>query len=253
MAKTGETLYLINHDPVIIHAIPNPGGFASGVPNWQPDANFSNMLPDGEDYGIVIQEINFSEIVSEYRAGDEPDFKPKVTVVRKPPSPVETTSLVLQGFNEVKTEIENLFKFKKAEAVVPACGDYSPLFVTVNNPTFSWAQTEVEKYNDPGLDTKNEISGTFGFVAGGRIYHPFLTRSIEIKAFNFFVCSKLYAELSGELSTNVKVTSDPSKPDYSWIPDNPTAEVISLKLTIGGALEFGAAPPGYKFSLSGKI
>jgi hypothetical protein len=253
IAKTGETLVLINHEEVIIHAIPNPGGFEDGIPDWKPDSYGSTTPADGDDYFLISQDLDFSDVTSDYIAGDEPDFQPKVSVIRKPPQTTLTTNLVAPGFAALATSIKNLIQFKKVTHVNPACGDLSPFSVTITTPTLKFNKTLVEIHADPGLSYKREVTGEVAFSVAGRMYHPVLTKNIQSKYFNFSVCSKLFAEFSGGLSSNIKVIKDPSLPDSTWRPEAASNELMALTIAVGGGLELGIAPMGYLFTAKGKI
>ncbi len=91
--------------PVIIHAVPNPGGFKDGVPNWKQDTHESITPQDGQNYFQISEEVGtFQSVESDYIAGDDPDLMPMVTVIRYPVQATteQTVTLPIAIFEQIR-------------------------------------------------------------------------------------------------------------------------------------------------------
>lgn len=259
IAKTGETLHIIKHNandddvPVIIHAVPNPGGFKDGIPNWKQDTHESITPQDGQNYFQISEEVGtLQSVESDYIAGDDPDLMPMVTVIRYPVQ-ATTEQTVTLPIATLTDKLSRIFKFKSYDTNDgPACASWLPFTLSVTTPILKYETTTVEKYNDPALDLKEEFSLEMGIAASGRIYHPFFTKSIDLKIFPITICSRLYAELTAGTSFSIKMIKDPSLQDGTWKPESAENEV-SVSIGVGGGLFLGVEPPGFNFLISGTI
>lgn len=250
IAKTGETLYVISHEPVKIEAFPNPGGFAEGVPDWKPDTYGSNTPADGQSNIMISETIGLDDVISEYIAGDEPDFKPKVTVVRMPPQETDETTLTLPVIDDLLEGLGNLLKFKDQPAIDPPCGPLYPFSMTLTTPTIKFNEQIVEKYGTPRLSRKKELALEMELAVAGRLFHPVFTKSFTSKFFNVTLCSRLFIEATSNLAANIKIVKDPSLADSSFQAVNPE---IVWGFGVGGGAEFAFQPPGYLVSAKAKI
>lgn len=250
IAKTGQTLYVIGHEGVRIQAIPNPGGFEDGIPDWKPDSHGSTTPMDGEDDFISSESIGLSDVVSDYIAGDEPDFKPQVTVVRKPPQPTIETVITLEGIDYLLEGLSNLLKFKNQPDVDPPCGPLYPFSLSLTTPSVKFNEQIVEKYNTPRLSRKQELAVETELTASGRLFHPVFTKSFTCKYFDVAVCSRLFIEATANAAANVKIVKDPSMADSTFQAVSPE---FVLGISVGGGAEFAFQPVGYLLTAKAKI
>jgi len=240
-ATTGGTLYLVGLDQsevvARLIAIPNEGGFANGIPDYKDDIYFSTTPQDGDDdqetNEIPLPVVGLVEgHTSVYQAGNEFDYDPKVTVIRVLPSDDAI------DFNSLKKNFSNftklIFESLKFGDLIPPSG-FCPVPSTFQVDTVlnvSFKQTEVEKYNDPGLGQKKKITLDVGLTVSGKVYHPEFT--IHQVLFGVGICSEVYVGLSAGGLFHVGATTDPSLEDDSWMP------VGQIEYFITGSAGFNA-------------
>ena len=247
VAETGETLYVIGQEDVIIHALPNQGGFKDGVPDWKPDSHGSTTPMDGEDYFTISEGVG----TAEYIAGDPPDFQPQVTVVRMPLQIADETTITLPLLQSISNALDNAFKsFKETPTAANPCGTFLPFTFNLTTPTIKYNTQKVEIYDSPRTSEKVEFAAEVGFESSGKLFHPAFTKTFKPKFINVTICSRLYLEITAGAAVNVKIAKDPSMPDSSYQITNPE---FVISFGIGGAAEFAFNPPGYLLTANAKI
>jgi hypothetical protein len=251
-AKTGETLYVLNDPNVKIEAIPNEGGYPEDLPDWQQDSYGSTPPPDF-DWSEIMTEIlpnsSSDSKTSEYIAGELPEGEPKVTVIRKKQAVTSDNPIPIPGMSTIDDKIAEYFRFvNQPEA---PCGAPIPFSISLSLPEIKLKASEVEKYNHPGLGFKEEVTLAAGLAATGKIFHPGLTKTIDVQAFNQQVifCSRLYGELMGTVDISLPFLRSDSLEDFTWRIVDPS---LTLGFSMGAGLEFALVPPGFMVLAGGK-
>jgi|GEM_PF-6748628 len=253
VAMTGETLYVLNDAAVQIEAISNEGGKPEGLPDWQQDTHGSHMPPDGvwlEVMNEILPELPIESKTSEYIAGELPAGNPKVTVIRKKPLVLSETPLNLLGIDTLDKLLKKYFTFLDSPEF--PCGSPAPFNIAIDIVGAKVKVSQVEKYKSPLLGTKEEVTFTAGLTASGRIYHPALTKTFEVKVFGsetVVLCTRLYAQLTGTMEVNLPFIKSDSLEDITWNVSDPS---LTAGFGVSIDLELAFHPPGYMFDLSAK-
>lgn len=253
VAMTGETLYVLNDAGVQIEAIPNEGGKPEGLPDWQQDTYGSHMPPDGvwlEVMNEILPELPIESKTSDYIAGELPAGNPKVTVIRKKPLVFPETPINLLGLDTLDKLLKKYFTFLDSPEF--PCGSPAPFNIAIDIVGAKVKATQVEKYKSPLLGTKEEVTFAAGLTASGRIYHPALTKTFEVKLFGsetVVLCTRLYAQLTGTMEVNLPFIKSDSLEDITWNVSDPS---LTAGFGISIDLELAFHPPGYMFDLSAK-
>lgn len=253
VAKTGETLYVLDDVGVQIEAIPNEGGKPEGLPDWQPDTYGSNVPPDGDWLEVMnefLPESFLESKTSDYIAGELPAGNPKVTVIRKKAAVLSEVPINVAGLDTLDKLLKKYFTFLDSPEF--PCGSPAPFNIAIDFIGPKIKASQVEKYKSPLLGTKEEVTFSAGLTASGRIYHPALTKTLSIKVFggeDVVLCTRLFAELTGTLEVNLPFIKSDSLQDITWNVSDP-----SLTAGFGVSIDLQVAfhPPGYMFDASAK-
>lgn len=232
-----DTLYLIGESTAIITAIPNAGGFTSGSPYWYDDGSGYSVVPaDGQ----AVYMANLGSILAEeqhFSAGPEPNFKPRVVVIKQlPEEQVIDLAPIISAFTSKLDDLNEKLtaKLKKKFPELPSFD------VSVNLGSFSYKRSNVEKYNDPGWGWKYEIvvGGSIGL--SGQIHHPAFTKAFGIEEFGIAFGTDLYLEPFFDIGVSGSVSKDASSENPNWVFLNP------VQASVGGGVRavfeiFGSA------------
>lgn len=220
IAKQGETLYVVDQSEVLISAKSNPGGFAPEIPDWKQDGFGSNVPPDGIADNPMSEPYYLSGNYSEYIAGDDPEFKPKVGVMRIQNAVIQQTiTPAIDGlFDLLKSKLKFKNNGEEEEVINVPCGDSDPFEINAAEVNYILKRSVAEKYMSPDTGVKYEavIEGTFG--ATGKIYHPYFTRTVSLPG--VAVCSKLWAGASSTITFAMNFIRDPALQNPDWHTDN---------------------------------
>jgi hypothetical protein len=255
MAKTGETLHVLNDVEVKVKAIPNEGGFTMGIPDWKQDAHGSITPHDGEANPSTFEQLPEDPInikTSDYIAGDFPEAQPQVTIMRKRALVLSEIPVPIPGMDTLDKLLKKYFQFVDSPEF--PCGGPAPFTMSISLPAFKTKVSQVEKYNSPELGAKAELTLEASVSASGRIYHPAATKTFDVEAFGhqLILCTRLYAELTGSLNLSIPGVKSDSLPDLGtkWHLVNPT---LTAGFGISGNLELAFLVPGFKIDAKGKF
>lgn len=225
IAKNGtDTLYLVGEHDYIVTAIPNANGFSPGSPAWYNDQSGNAVVPEDGD----VSEIGTVTTENHYAAGSsEAGYQPKVVIKRllADESPLNLMPFT-QAFTERLDEVN-----KKIKSYITKKFPAAPSFnLEVNILSTTYKSGRVEKYNNPGWDTKRtvEAAGTLGL--SGKVFHPAFTRMFDAGIIDFQAASELYLEPFFEASITGALIKDPSTDNPDWTIINP------LKAAVGGGI-----------------
>lgn len=255
-ASQGQTLSVVDQTSVLIKAIPNPVGFATGVPDWKQDSYGSSHLTDGQAEGMVSKPHGLDGNYAEYIAGDSPEFNPKVGVKRF--TNVEFAWNPSPQIEEFMDYIKTKLKFAKyddegGDVLIP-CGSGELFSIEPTGLDYVFKKSIVEKYNSPDTALKTEAAIETGFQVSGNVYHPYFTRNFYLGIVT--VCSKLWMGASTGITLALNGSADPSRMDPGWQLDNAQIKV-PLKLSSGAqvvALTMGwEAHVSATFSVSAEL
>ncbi len=251
IAKNGGTLIVLNDTIVDISAKPNEGGFAPNIPDWKPDIYGSTTPSDGQANVATSEVPDLAGKISQYIAGEEPADPPEVTVIRRTRVSPWEQPISIPGMDTLDKLIKSYFTFLDTPPIAP-CGSVAPFSLSLSLPALGYTISEVEKYNDPGLGLKKVLKIPASVTATGKIFHPAFTKTFSFHAFgvDIFLCSRLYAELTGSMEVNMEFVSSDSLPDSAWKASDPQ---ITAGFGIGGNLEFAFLPQGYLVTASASI
>lgn len=252
IAKNGDTLYVLNESRVNISAKPNEGGFKAGVPDWKADAYGSTTPMDGLDSVATFEDpALLPGRISQYIAGEAPDDPPKVTVIRRFPVPEWTQPISIPGMDTLDKFIKKYFTFFNSAPITP-CGTLDPFSLSLSLPSLEYKISEIEKYNDPNIGKKQVLKIATSISAAGKIFHPGFTKTFTFRAFgvDLFLCSRLYAELTGMFEANMEFVQNDSLPDPDWTAQSPQ---VTAGFGVSGNFEFAFTPPGYLLTASARI
>jgi hypothetical protein len=220
IAMQGETLYVVDQSEVLISAKSNPGGFSMGIPDWKQDGFGSAIPPDGTADNPMSEPFYLTGNYSEYIAGDDPEFKPKVGVMRIQNAVIqqEITPAIEGLFDLLKSKLKFKTKNEEEEEIDIPCGDSDPFEIDEVEVNYILKRSVAENFMSPDTGIKYEaaIEGTFG--ATGKIYHPYFTRTVSLPGVS--VCSKLWAGASSSITFAMNFVSDPAMQDPDWHVDN---------------------------------
>jgi len=261
-ATTGQTLYLVGENPQdvvsTLIAIPNEGGFQHGIPDYKDDSFFSTTPDDG----IKMQDLEETPIaaslvppipgrISDYIAGDEPEYEPQLRVIRVLPTedPAPIVGLITK-LNEWWQAFEETFNFDDILNEEPDPGPCPALdaFEFTANFEVSAKDVEVEKYASPELGVKHSATIDAGINVGGKVYHPYFTRHKVVAGFG--VCSELYVGVTYGNTLHLGFSADESLPDDSWTLNDPQFEMAFTGTIAFRAVLIGEAI-GYNLEASG--
>lgn len=221
IAKAGQTLNVVDQSAVTIRAIPNPGGFSEGTPDWKQDAYGSNKPGYEVEEATMSEPHGLTNNYAEYIAGDDPEFKPKTGVRRI--TNVQTTLPLNTGIGALFNLFKEVCKFRTNpgdESATPQhdCGDGVSFDFAEQSSNFALKKSIVERYNDPDTSYKFEVAIEGIYQATGRIYHPYFTKSFDFGIVS--VCSEVYMGVDVPITFAMNIVQDSSQADPSWHVDN---------------------------------
>lgn len=225
IAKAGGTLYVVGHGDVQIQAIPNEGGFAPGIPDWKNDLIGNTVPEDGVAIQIMTESTSVLGAEAEYIAGDDPEYEPRVAVVRKTPvTDEQDVAGFITGFvayfQNVKTRINSLFGGQQGDF---PCVTMSPFDAEIT-ASVKYKETDVEKYRNPGMGLKREYVADATYNFSGRVYEPRFTGTYIVPFTDIGICSQLYVGLNAGGQLALSIVSDDSQESTEWKIDNPQLE-----------------------------
>lgn len=213
IAKQGDILYVVDQNEVLISAKPNPGGFANGIPDWKPDGFGSNTPMDGKADNPMSESYTLSGTFSDYIAGDDPEYKPQVRVVRIQNAVIQQdiTPFVEELFEFLKSKLKFKNNGEPDEEIDIPCGSADPFEINAAEVSYIVKRSVAEKYMSPDTAFKYEyvIEGTFQVT--GKIFHPYFTRTVSLPGVS--VCSKLWAGASAPITFAMTFVEDPAQQD----------------------------------------
>lgn len=213
IAKQGETLYVVDQSEVLISAKPNPGGFSNGIPDWKPDGFGSNTPMDGKADNPMSEPYTLSGDFADYIAGDEPDFKPQVRVVRIQNAVIQQniTPFIDAFFTFLKSKLKFKTNGPTEEVIDIPCGSADPFEINAAEVSYIVKRSVAEKFMSPDTGFKYEyvIEGTF--QATGKVFHPYFTKTVSLPG--VAVCSKLWIGATAPITFAMTFVEDPAQQD----------------------------------------
>ena len=234
VAKTGETLVLVDRNPVEFKALPNDNEqFGLNDITWTGPGAPSNGAPLWENFDIFPQSFTVS-------ANDK-----SVNVERKNTISITVPSPNFALFSLLQSGLEK-FKPTRPWNQVPGAGTCSPFTPTALNTSDSYIQNNTNKYNSPEEGTKHTLSTSAAFEATGRMCFPPPYSSLP----NPFGYYYTYAFLTGSLGGTISGSKDEGAADTTW---NMNTVTVTGAFTAGIGADFGISVPGDIFVIAGSV